>query len=243
VSAKAIQEFKVGDLVLSRDEFDPHGPIQAKVVEELFVRQSLVWELRLGTRLIRTTAEHPFSRNGEWVNANELRIGDRVLCESGMTVTVEGARETNDLETVYNFRIADHHTYFVGESDDGTAVWAHNSNGCSLSELAHTPVFRAVTGSEYLQLVRTGLWAPAPSGNLVKYFATTVEHALDWGRRLNPGEVIYIIEAMLPTGHRIFQRGSSNVRFIQMLDNIGPAWIIHNKILNDFRVIPKPFGI
>ena len=33
---KAIEEFKVGDPILSRSEYDPNGPLQEKLVEEAF---------------------------------------------------------------------------------------------------------------------------------------------------------------------------------------------------------------
>jgi hypothetical protein len=36
--AKAIEQFRVGDLILSRAEQNPQGPVEVKVVEETFVR-------------------------------------------------------------------------------------------------------------------------------------------------------------------------------------------------------------
>jgi hypothetical protein len=36
---KAVEEFKVGDRLYARDEFDPSGPIELKAIEEVFVRQ------------------------------------------------------------------------------------------------------------------------------------------------------------------------------------------------------------
>ena len=35
--------------------------------------------------------------------------------------------DTGEYETVYNVRVADYHTYFVGAADWGFAVWAHNA--------------------------------------------------------------------------------------------------------------------
>lgn len=124
--SQAIEKLRAGDTVLSRDEYSPDAPVEAKVIEEVFVTESLVWELRIGGQVIRTTAEHPFYRDGAWVNANELRVGDKLLCENGFRQVVEGVRDTGRWERVYNFRIADHHTYFVGATEWGFSVWAHN---------------------------------------------------------------------------------------------------------------------
>jgi hypothetical protein len=57
---KAIELFRPGDLILSRSEYDVDGPLEAKVVEEVFVRSAPVLGLLVGGRLIGTTAEHPF---------------------------------------------------------------------------------------------------------------------------------------------------------------------------------------
>lgn len=94
--------------MLSRDENCPDGLVAAKVVAEVFVRAGLVWELRVGGRAVRTTAEHPFFRDGDgWVAANELRVGDRLRCEDGSCVAVEGVRDTGTWDRVYNVRVAD----------------------------------------------------------------------------------------------------------------------------------------
>jgi hypothetical protein len=42
---------------------------------------------------------------------------------------VRGLSETARYEKVYNLRVADYHTYFVGDADWGFAVWAHNACG------------------------------------------------------------------------------------------------------------------
>ena len=80
--------------------------------------------------VIRTTAEHPFYVDGRgWVTCNELRLGDRLLTEDGTTQVVNDLLDSGEWETVYNLRIADFHTYFVGGEDWGFGVWAHNKCG------------------------------------------------------------------------------------------------------------------
>ena len=145
--SKLIELFRAGDLVLSRDENDPLGLVVAKLVEKVFVRHSLIWHLHVGGQVIRTTGEHPFYAEGkEWTRVDKLGVGDRLLCEDGTWVQVEDMLDTGEWETVYNLRIADYHTYFVGADEWGFAVWAHNA--CQVKHVGggHYRVFNTVTG-------------------------------------------------------------------------------------------------
>jgi hypothetical protein len=124
-----IEEIQAGDLVLSRSEKDTEGAIQAKVVEEIFIRSGLVFKLGLGGQEIGTTAEHPFYvYNRGWVAAGELHVGDLLCCEDGNWRTVEDVRDTGKIQTLYNMRVVDHHTYFVGSPEWRFSVWAHNAD-------------------------------------------------------------------------------------------------------------------
>ncbi len=102
--------------------------VLAQRVEEVFTRNGLIWELRLGGQTIRSTAEHPFYRDGDgWVPLHRLRVGDRLKLEDGSWSTIEGVCDTGRYEAVYNFRVREFHTYFVGdETTWDWAVWAHN---------------------------------------------------------------------------------------------------------------------
>src|SRR5262249_7866819 len=122
-----IEDIRPGDLVLSRDEFDCEGPVEAKTVEEVFRREGLLWYVDVNGRRIRTTGEHPVFVAGKgWVPCHDLRVGDRLATESGAWVAVEAVEDTGLWSVVYNLRVADHHTYFVGKDEWGFAVWAHN---------------------------------------------------------------------------------------------------------------------
>ena len=69
-------------------------------------------------RVIRTTAEHPFWVDGKgWTAAGELKAGDNLLTADKSKLPVESVSESMDTETVYNFRVADWHTYFVGDKN------------------------------------------------------------------------------------------------------------------------------
>ncbi|WP_390821152.1 polymorphic toxin-type HINT domain-containing protein [Tuwongella immobilis] len=81
---------------------------------------------------MRTNGEHPFwsdrsERGLGWAKASELVAGDRLLAASGEWLTIDAAEETADDEVVYNCRVAEWHTYFVGDDAWGWAAWAHHA--------------------------------------------------------------------------------------------------------------------
>ncbi len=77
------------------------------------------------------TPEHPYYVQGQgWVEAGSLGIGSSIVTRAGPPLVVKGvdwqrAKDGTKPFTVYNFEVADSHTYFVG-SDNGGA-WVHNA--------------------------------------------------------------------------------------------------------------------
>ena len=58
-----------------------------------------------------------------------MKAGDQLLAADKSKLPVENVSKTGDTETVYNFRVADWHTYFVGKEDWDFEVWVHNACG------------------------------------------------------------------------------------------------------------------
>ena len=126
-----IEDIAVGDFVLARDEHVPDGQVEPKQVRQTF--KTIPGELYHVTveqndrcETIVCTGAHPFfvaSRN-EFVAAKELAVGDSLVSHGGVAGKIVAIREEvlSDLLTTYNFEVAEHHTYFVGES----GVWVHN---------------------------------------------------------------------------------------------------------------------
>ena len=122
--ARCIEDFRPGDQVLSRDESEPDGAIIAKVVEAVVTRTARVLHLHVGGEVIRTSTEHPFWVHGRgWLPASQLGIGDLLVSHDGQVKLVEDVLQTGEYETVYNMRVADFHTYFVGGEAWGFSVW------------------------------------------------------------------------------------------------------------------------
>jgi RHS repeat-associated protein len=125
---RAIEDVRVGDLVLSRD--DKTGAFDYRPVVQLFVTpEKEVFELRLadetGTEtILSVTPGHPFwVKDIGWVGAASLASGIEVANSSGGWLRVTGATWHQRKATVFNFEVEGFHTYFVGEA----AAWVHNA--------------------------------------------------------------------------------------------------------------------
>ena len=122
----AIESIKVGDLVWATDP--ETGEIALKEVLNTFVRKSSeLIHITVNGEKITTTPTHPFwvPQKG-WVDAIQLRAGDRLKLLNGEYVIIEQIQH-EILETpitVYNFEVAEFHTYYV----TGSAILVHNSN-------------------------------------------------------------------------------------------------------------------
>jgi hypothetical protein len=71
-----------------------------------------------------------------WTPASDLRIGERIATAT-QWVEVEDLQATKEVVFLYNFRITQHHTYFVGKRQLGLGIWVHNSYD---GDLGNAPV-------------------------------------------------------------------------------------------------------
>jgi hypothetical protein len=127
--SKYIEDFRIGDLILSRDESDHEAPVVVRRVVNLFQNYSPLLNLRVAGRVIRTTAEHPFWVVGRgWVAAHQIEVGDVLIGANGEQTEVESIEGPSEPATVYNLAVEDYHTYLVGSALWGFSVWAHNAN-------------------------------------------------------------------------------------------------------------------
>ena len=121
---KSIEEIQAGDKVLS--ENPETGEIAYKTVEETYINETdELIHVHVNGETISATPSHPFyvDKLG-WTLAKNLRAGDIFVLSNGEFVVVEWVQH-EILESpvkVYNFKVEDFHTYFVGES----SVLVHN---------------------------------------------------------------------------------------------------------------------
>ena len=123
---KRIEEIKAGDRVLSADTETMIS--EYKTVLETFVRRTNeIIHIFVENEEITTTIDHPFWVNGKgFVPAMNLVIGSELINDKGDIVCIENIRrETNrDGVEVFNFKVEDFHTYYVGEN----GILVHNAN-------------------------------------------------------------------------------------------------------------------
>ncbi|MBQ4900937.1 Hint domain-containing protein [Paenibacillus sp. Marseille-P2973] len=124
---KNIEDIEVGDKVLVKDENNPDGELAYKEVTALFRNQrDDIIKLYVGEQVIETTDNHPFLVEGKgWVFAAELQVGDKFQKADGSNLLIDKVEFVKLIEpvTVYNFTVADFHTYYVTD----LGIWVHNT--------------------------------------------------------------------------------------------------------------------
>ena len=144
---KPIEQVQVGDVVKAIDPAT--GLVAWKRVTERHERTAIAGIVRVtiedafGQReTLTVTQNHPYLRaandngpgilnavrldpGGDWSAAGMLRPGDRVQSGKGAYLEVVAVEPVEGLAAkVYNFEVADHHTYAVGDLE----AWAHNAS-------------------------------------------------------------------------------------------------------------------
>ena len=126
----AIENIQPGDMVLAANE--ETGEYAYKEVVRTFVNTTEeITHVTISNgegvqEVIDSTPQHPFYVEGKgWVEASALHAGMTIWFANGTKGTVEDISNEGLEEpvTVYNFEVADFHTYFVGEC----GVLVHNA--------------------------------------------------------------------------------------------------------------------
>ena len=123
----AIEQIKVGDLVYAANSETLE--VSLKPVLETYIREtSTLVHITVDGEKIISTNDHPYYVKGKgFVNAEALWIGAELVDNNGNTVYVEEIYRQaldNDTEKVYNFKVDECHTYFVGRY----SVLVHNAD-------------------------------------------------------------------------------------------------------------------
>lgn len=172
---RPIEEIEVGDLVLAKNE--ETGKVGLHEVVQLFVTPDrevldLTIETADGTaETLGVTPTHPFWVEGRgWVKAGDLQSGDRLTDAEGEVLRVVASEARSARETVYNFEVAEVHTYFAGE----LRAWVHNecragAKGQGVTFDSRVDRFRDKATGQFTNPVSTGpdeafFWSGRTSG-------------------------------------------------------------------------------
>jgi hypothetical protein len=119
--ARAIEQIRKGDQVLSRhDESWSEAP--QSVTETLTRIAPDIWELRTELETYKLTDNHPLWVQGKgWTQTKEVTSSD-VLSSRNGDVRVVSNQPRGESARVYNFKVDNTPSYFVGEQ----GLWVHN---------------------------------------------------------------------------------------------------------------------
>ncbi len=213
-----VEDIQPGDLVYARDENDPAAPVVVRVVEERFERTGNVLHLHVAGELIRTTPEHPFYvfRKG-WTQAGALVEGDWISTLAGGWVVVEELYDTGMFEAVYNLRVAEDHTYFVGDENWAFGVWRHNAymTNARPPSTNQAELNKYTTGASFSGVynIAAGVFILCASGNTTYSDGTVPSPRVD--RRGGHA----LVEAMLDRA--VSDNGASDVGFAVTINSDG----------------------
>jgi len=109
------------------------------------------------TETLGVTPAHPFWVEGRgWVETGELQPGDHLTDADAEVLRVVATEARSARETVYNFEVAEVHTYFAGQ----LGAWVHNEcragAGQGVTFDSRVNRFRDRATGEFTNPVRTG---------------------------------------------------------------------------------------
>lgn len=135
---KAIEQIKIGDVVLTRDsEIDP---VQKSAVVQN-VSSHLVPGYMIINHKLNLTPEHVIYLNGKWQMAGKAKLGDDLLDENNNRVKITSIEIVPQKNVrVYNLLVGKYHTYFAN------GVYVHNAEkgggGDIRSNFIDVPLFQ-----------------------------------------------------------------------------------------------------
>jgi intein/homing endonuclease len=125
-TTKNIQDFKVGDTVISYDLEQKKQVIDT--VKEVIVNRDIPGGYMTINHTLRITGNHRVWVNDAWARADTLKKGDMILSPKGKEIKVEAVDKVNGVNTVYNVHLeGDNHNFFADR------ILVHNASG-GLSE-------------------------------------------------------------------------------------------------------------
>ncbi len=145
-----IEAIKPGDKVWSYNE--KTDEIALKEVLNTMAREvDATIKLQVGSEEIETTAEHPFFVDNEWKDASYLEEGEEIININREKSKINSSTYNYIRKKVFNFEVADWHTYFVGL----LGVLVHNARPCFKYMMGKAPEWlKRIMKGNYFNYIR-----------------------------------------------------------------------------------------
>jgi putative mafB-like protein len=166
-----IEDIQVGDSVWSFNEMTGEYGLQ-KVLRVMSRESDHSIQLYVNREMIETTALHPFYTSDGWKDAGDLVAGDYIKTQTGELVEINKVVYQYNAKKVFNFEVANWHTYFVG----ALAWLVHNARPC-LDKIKNLP--------EWLQHIQKGNYFNFIREQTYKRLGGFNEVVLSTGKRLD----------------------------------------------------------
>lgn len=126
---KNIEDIRVNDIVYSYNETT--NKVELNKVTKTFIHEDIeIYNLYLNNEIIRVTPYHRFyvlrNNNYEWIAVKDLKLTDKLLDSNNELININKIEYMKENNIVYNFEVANNHTYYVSESN----ILVHNVKGC-----------------------------------------------------------------------------------------------------------------
>lgn len=124
---KPIETIQLGDVVIGRNEST--GEISKRTVVQTFTKNAddlleVEYVTEGSVQKLRATGGHRIWVEGKgWVEASQLVAGDALSTRGGAAIVRKVSATIPMTVPVYNFEVAEDHTYFVGL----LGIWVHNA--------------------------------------------------------------------------------------------------------------------
>ncbi len=107
--AVAIEDLHVGDRILGLSD---DGEVAVNEVVETY--RTLAVEFFIINDEISVTGTHPFLVGGDWIEAQDIRVGDILAGSGGTAVPVNSIQLVEHGVRVFNVSVSGDHTFFAG---------------------------------------------------------------------------------------------------------------------------------
>lgn len=153
-----IEKISIGDTVLAYNE-SSKTPTLAPVTNVFHKTWRGLLRIIAGRDTLLATPNHPFylPGSGRYLPADSLRRGMQLLALTGALLTVQSVAAVDTTVSVYNFGVAEHHNYYVGEEgvlvhNDCVLVSAGLRNAEGVTDDVFDVVVDALAGQSEVQI-------------------------------------------------------------------------------------------